>query len=95
MVDSADHEKLDASKNELHSLIDKPQLAGIPVSHCTCVYGESIQKGTSVKNLLADVYIVLILSPIYNFSPQYKALETRLVYTLLGAPSISSVCLYK
>ena len=31
MVDSADHEKLDASKNELHSLLDKPQLAGIPV----------------------------------------------------------------
>jgi len=31
MVDAADHEKLDASKNELHSLLDKPQLAGIPV----------------------------------------------------------------
>ena len=32
MVDAADHEKLDGSKNELHSLLDKPQLAGIPVS---------------------------------------------------------------
>lgn len=32
MVDAADHEKLDASKNELHSLLDKPQLSGIPVS---------------------------------------------------------------
>ena len=32
MVDSADHEKLEASKNELHSLLDKPQLANIPVS---------------------------------------------------------------
>ena len=32
MVDAADHEKLDASKNELHSLLEKPQLAGIPVS---------------------------------------------------------------
>lgn len=31
-MDAADHEKLDASKNELHSLLDKPQLAGIPVS---------------------------------------------------------------
>lgn len=31
MVDAADHEKLDAAKNELHSLLDKPQLAGIPV----------------------------------------------------------------
>lgn len=33
MVDAADHEKIEASKNELHSLLDKPQLAGIPVSH--------------------------------------------------------------
>ena len=33
MVDSADHEKIDASKNELHSLLDKPQLAGIPVRY--------------------------------------------------------------
>ena len=32
MVDAADHEKLDGAKNELHSLLDKPQLAGIPVS---------------------------------------------------------------
>lgn len=32
MVDAADLEKVEASKNELHSLIDKPQLHGIPVS---------------------------------------------------------------
>lgn len=32
MVDAADHEKLEASRNELHNLLDKPQLAGIPVS---------------------------------------------------------------
>ncbi len=31
MVDAADRDKLDASRNELHSLIDKPQLMGIPV----------------------------------------------------------------
>ncbi len=31
MVDAADHEKLDGAKNELHSLLDKPQLSGIPV----------------------------------------------------------------
>lgn len=31
MVDSADHEKMDASRNELHSLLDKPQLENIPV----------------------------------------------------------------
>ena len=31
MVDAADHEKIDASKNELHNLLEKPQLAGIPI----------------------------------------------------------------
>lgn len=31
MVDAADPEKVEASKTELHSLLDKPQLHGIPV----------------------------------------------------------------
>lgn len=31
MVDAADSEKIEASRDELHSLLDKPQLAGIPV----------------------------------------------------------------
>lgn len=31
MVDAADTDKLEASRNELHNLIDKPQLVGIPV----------------------------------------------------------------
>jgi ADP-ribosylation factor-like protein 8 len=31
MVDAADHEKIEASRNELHNLLEKPQLAGIPV----------------------------------------------------------------
>ncbi|XP_039739527.1 ADP-ribosylation factor-like protein 8A isoform X2 [Pteropus medius] len=30
MVDAADQEKIEASKNELHNLLDKPQLQGIP-----------------------------------------------------------------
>lgn len=34
MVDAADQEKIEASKNELHNLLDKPQLQGIPVSCC-------------------------------------------------------------
>lgn len=32
MVDAADWEKVEASRNELHNLLDKPQLQGIPVS---------------------------------------------------------------
>ena len=31
MVDAADMDKLEASRNELHNLLDKPQLAGLPV----------------------------------------------------------------
>lgn len=31
MVDAADKEKIEASRNELHNLLDKPQLQGIPV----------------------------------------------------------------
>ena len=31
MVDAADHDKVEASRNELHNLLDKPQLQGIPV----------------------------------------------------------------
>lgn len=31
MVDAADLEKMEASRNELHSLLDKQQLVGIPV----------------------------------------------------------------
>jgi len=31
MVDAADHDKLEAATNELHQLMDKPQLQGIPV----------------------------------------------------------------
>lgn len=31
MVDAADSDKIEASRNELHNLLDKPQVAGIPV----------------------------------------------------------------
>ncbi|XP_010983291.3 LOW QUALITY PROTEIN: ADP-ribosylation factor-like protein 8B [Camelus dromedarius] len=31
MIDAADREKIEASRNELHNLLDKPQLQGIPV----------------------------------------------------------------
>lgn len=38
MVDSADLEKVEASRNELHNLLEKPQLQGIPVSsHCLII----------------------------------------------------------
>lgn len=37
MIDAADREKIEASRNELHNLLDKPQLQGIPVSMALAV----------------------------------------------------------
>lgn len=31
MVDAADHDKIDAARSELKSLLEKPQLSSIPV----------------------------------------------------------------
>ena len=31
VIDAADHDKLDAARTELRNLLDKPQLASIPV----------------------------------------------------------------
>ena len=31
MVDAADHDRIEAARNELHNLLDKGHLAGIPV----------------------------------------------------------------
>lgn len=31
MVDAADPDKIEASRNELHNLLDRPQLTGIPI----------------------------------------------------------------
>lgn len=39
MVDAADREKVEASRNELHNLLEKPQLQGIPVSACCVTAG--------------------------------------------------------
>ncbi len=41
MVDAADHEKFEQTKSELHSLLEKPQLAGIPVSHMMFAFTHS------------------------------------------------------
>lgn len=38
MVDAADREKIEASRNELHNLLDKPQLQGIPVRDLLLIF---------------------------------------------------------
>ena len=63
MVDAADHEKLEASRNELHNLLDKPQLAGIPVSHFIAMREFKHQlfliHGCQTEVTISELYIVL------------------------------------
>ncbi|KAL9824354.1 ADP-ribosylation factor-like protein 8A [Geothlypis trichas] len=62
MVDAADQEKIEASKNELHNLLDKPQLQGIPVSlspaaqagHCQGLQGTSREGSPSLEPSLPE-----------------------------------------
>ena len=70
MVDAADHEKMDAAKAELLQLLEKPQLAGIPVSggggggggcraHCTFFCSHS---GGGGHMELSNVFQLLVLT---------------------------------
>ena len=59
MVDAADHEKVEASRNELHNLLEKPQLAGIPV----LVLGNKrdLPNALDEKELIEQMYSNLIV----------------------------------
>lgn len=52
MVDAADQEKVEASTNELHNLLDKPQLQGIPVSVDLKLFIDDFQKQFCKKNFV-------------------------------------------
>lgn len=56
MVDSADPSKLEAAKQELHTLLEKPQLAGIPV----LVLGNKndLPKAMGVEDLIEALYVL-------------------------------------
>jgi len=60
VVDSADHEKLEAARQELRNLLDKPQLAEIPV----LVLGNKndLEEALSVDKLIEEMK----LKSIYN-----------------------------
>lgn len=57
MVDAADHSKIDASKTELHGLLSKPQLEGIPV----LVLGnkKDLSGALDEKQLIDQMYVLL------------------------------------
>lgn len=84
MVDAADLDKLEASRNELHSLLDKPQLNGIPVlvlGNKRDLPGALDETGLiermCVENLDVILYIYMyILIPLYHLTGIYRAYRT-------------------
>lgn len=70
MVDAADHEKLDAAKNELQSLLEKPQLSGIPVNVLALSFAVNVyikkqkQKFGKFKKHLCSKFFML--TPFYE-----------------------------
>lgn len=66
VIDSADHEKLEAAKAELKSLLEKPQLASIPV----LVLGNK----NDLPGALTVEQVIERLCVSYSFS-LYKVLE--------------------
>lgn len=59
MVDAADPDKIEASRNELHNLLDKPQLTGIPV----LVLGNKrdLPRALDENGLIERMYVFLLL----------------------------------
>ena len=61
MIDAADHEKIEPSKNELHNLLDKPQLSGIPVSlSCSPLYLLTLSLSLSLSPLLPSSQVLVL-----------------------------------
>lgn len=56
MVDAADQTKIEASRTELHSLLSKPQLDGIPV----LVLGnkKDLPGALDEKQLIEQLYVI-------------------------------------
>lgn len=79
MVDAADPEKIEASKNELHNLLDKPQLQGIPVLlilksksiQFENLYVQPTEKNSCTRTLLLiQVFGHIKLTYLYGLNPQ-------------------------
>lgn len=83
MVDAADPEKIEASRNELHNLLDKPQLSSIPV----LVLGNKRDLPHALdENGLIDrmwVYYKKKKTTIYPNCPDLKAVLSWHVFSVL------------
>uniref|UniRef100_U3JJ69 ARF like GTPase 8A n=1 Tax=Ficedula albicollis TaxID=59894 RepID=U3JJ69_FICAL len=84
MVDAADQEKIEASKNELHNLLDKPQLQGIPV----LVLGNK-------RDLPGALDEKELIEKIHHPTVAYPALEVQAKLRSRGLARIGKMPLYK
>uniref|UniRef100_A0A8C9VJG4 ADP ribosylation factor like GTPase 8B n=1 Tax=Scleropages formosus TaxID=113540 RepID=A0A8C9VJG4_SCLFO len=70
MVDAADREKVEPSRNELHNLLDKPQLQGIPV----LVLGNKrdLPNALDEKELIEKIYHIAVAHTALKVSEELK-----------------------
>ncbi|XP_058933095.1 ADP-ribosylation factor-like protein 8B isoform X2 [Kogia breviceps] len=74
MIDAADREKIEASRNELHNLLDKPQLQGIPISRFSGLFNiqnlEEAEASPEVFQSFLAIILELLSVPLKYF-PEY------------------------
>uniref|UniRef100_A0A8C8WMR3 ADP-ribosylation factor-like protein 8B n=2 Tax=Felidae TaxID=9681 RepID=A0A8C8WMR3_PANLE len=61
MIDAADREKIEASRNELHNLLDKPQLQGIPISHFSGLFNiQSLEEAEASPEVIQSFLAIIL-----------------------------------
>lgn len=70
VIDAADHEKLEPAKSELRMLLDKPQLANIPV----LVLGNKndLPGALTVDQIIEVMYVPPVLTIFWRVEPLYS-----------------------
>uniref|UniRef100_A0A8D1YPZ2 ADP-ribosylation factor-like protein 8B n=1 Tax=Sus scrofa TaxID=9823 RepID=A0A8D1YPZ2_PIG len=61
MIDAADREKIEASRNELHNLLDKPQLQGIPISPFSGLFNIQNPEEAEASSEVFQSFLAIIL----------------------------------
>ncbi|XP_015988633.2 ADP-ribosylation factor-like protein 8B isoform X1 [Rousettus aegyptiacus] len=81
MIDAADREKIEPSRNELHNLLDKPQLQGIPV----LVLGNKrdLPNALDEKQLIEKMYVLEgMMAFFFNLILNYTFLPMTMLASL-------------
>lgn len=91
MVDAADSEKIEASRNELHNLLDKPQLSGIPV----LVLGNKRDLPHALdENGLIERMYVYCKEKLYSTSIIINQSNAHIIFRNLSAIQDREICCY-